>query len=198
MGDIFVGIDGSLTGTGIASLDSVSNQFTIKTIKTGAHDFPNDLDRLQHIADNILASIPPETKLVAVEDVFISKFQVGSGMKLIGLAFILRMSLYKSKIPFFLVSPTQLKKFISSKGNSSKDMISKDVYKFYGVDCKDDNQADATVLSKISQSLFAYLNGKDLNVLRPQMEVIKAVAHERPCYNVDRRHLNINPAPIED
>jgi Holliday junction resolvasome RuvABC endonuclease subunit len=196
--DTFAGIDGSLTGTGIAIINTADEKIAIKTIKTGPKDFANDLDRIQHITDTILSSIPSNTKMVCIEDVFISKFQVGSGMKLIGLAFLIRNALYKAKIPFFLVAPTQLKKFISNKGNSSKDQITKEVYKKYGCDCSDDNQADAVVLSKISQSLYAYLHKKDLNVLRPQMEVIKAVAHERPAYNVDRSGLKVESVKEEE
>lgn len=52
-------------------------------------------------------------------------------------------------------TPTELKKFITGKGNSKKQIIIQQVYKKYGVEFEDDNLADAFVLAKMAEAAHA-------------------------------------------
>lgn len=54
-----------------------------------------------------------------------------------------------------LVSPNELKKFATSKGNTIKEMMPKEVYKRWEFDAPDTHQADAFVLAVIS-ALWPY------------------------------------------
>ena len=51
------------------------------------------------------------------------------------------------------MTPSQLKKFVTGKGNSEKSMVIKEVYKRFGIDTNDDNTADAVVLGHIGLAL---------------------------------------------
>ena len=52
-----------------------------------------------------------------------------------------------------LVTPSQLKKFATGKGNVDKNVVIKEVYKRFGIDTDDDNTADAVVLGYIGLAL---------------------------------------------
>ena len=51
------------------------------------------------------------------------------------------------------MTPSQLKKFATGKGNVDKNVVIKEVYKRFGIDTDDDNTADAVVLGHIGMSL---------------------------------------------
>ena len=52
-----------------------------------------------------------------------------------------------------LVTPSQLKKFVTGKGNADKNVVMKEVYKRFHIDTDDDNTADAVVLGHIGLAL---------------------------------------------
>jgi len=186
------GLDASLTGTGLAVKNG---NISIKTIKTVPKDFPNDLERLKYIVTTIMSGIPKETKLIVLEDVFTPQAnQIGSAMKLIMLAGLLRMALYDAKLPTFIVSPNQIKKHLSGKGTCPKDQVTKEVYKKYGIDTKDNNQADAVAMCYLAADLYNYIKtGECNNCTKAQSEVIKKIAHERPSYHVNiKKTVDVN------
>lgn len=196
---VTVGLDMSLTGTGFATKNG---NISIKTIKTVPKDFPNDLERLKYIVKTVMDSIPKDTKLIVIEDVFTPQAnQIGSAMKLIMLAGLIRMALYDAKLPFFLAAPSQIKKHLSGKGTCPKDQVTKEVYKKYGIDTKDNNQADAVAMAYLASDLYDYIKtGECGNCTKPQAEVIKKIAHERPSYNVDIKKtvdVSADNLPIE-
>ena len=177
----FVGLDLSLTSTGFCR--KVGKSFTIETVKTEPKNFKNDLDRLIHIRDTLLRKIPANVKMICIEDFFVpsNKLQIGSGIKLAMLGTTIRLALYERGLPFVIISPSQLKKFVTGKGSGEKSMILREVYKRWGIDAKDDNQADATVLSYIAEALVTPLT---TDTPKFQEEVVKTVRKERPRYNV--------------
>ena len=67
---------------------------------------------------------------------------------------IVKMVLFNNNIPYVIVPPTCLKKFISGKGNAPKDIIIKEVYKKYSFDTNNNNHADAFALLKICECYF--------------------------------------------
>ena len=129
----FCGIDASLTSTGFCL--KTGNEIKTDTIKTKPDKFKNDLDRLKYIAAEIMKRIPRDTAMVCLEDVFVafSAAQVNSSISLSRLATTVRLSLYDSGLPFLVVAPTSLKKFVLGKGTGEKDLILMEVYKKYGI-----------------------------------------------------------------
>jgi len=177
----FVGLDLSLTSTGFCRKNGKS--ITIETVKTEPKNFKNDLDRLTHIRDTLLRKIPADVKMICVEDFFTpsNKMQIGSAIKLAMLGTTLRLALHEKGLPFVIIAPSQLKKFVTGKGSGEKSMILREVYKRWGLDAKDDNQADASVLAYLAEAL---VNPLTADTPKFQEEVVKTVRKERPRYNV--------------
>ena len=77
-------------------------------------------------------------------------------------------------IPWLEVSPSQVKQFATGKGNANKEVVLQQVYKRWGVEFNDNNQADAYVLAQIGR---AYLSEMD-NLTDFQQKVIRALRKE--------------------
>lgn len=104
-----VGLDLSLTGTGIAVWNK--DKFELLTVDTSKK---TGLVRLHYILEEVIRSLP-DKPLVVIEDFAFSR---GTGAySLGGLGYLVRWSLWTSNIPFILVKPNQLKKFLTGKGN---------------------------------------------------------------------------------
>jgi crossover junction endodeoxyribonuclease RuvC len=133
-----------------------------------------------------IADVPA---MVCVEDVFIphQAARVGQAINLAKLAAVARLALYERGIPFCVVTPQQLKKFVTGSGSGDKGIIIREVYKKWGVDCKDDNQADAAVLAHLAEAVWLKISGRSEfdKLLAYQRDVVEKVVKERPFYNVD-------------
>ena len=116
--------------------------------------------------------------MVCVEEFFIGHMGSAKGLTMLGT--VVRMALYERGLPFFIIMPTQLKKYITGKGTGPKGIVIREVFKKWGVDAKDDNQADACVLSHIAEALLVTSD----TLLKYQIEVIEKVKEERSSYNV--------------
>lgn len=74
-----------------------------------------------------------------------------------GLAYLIRYFFWQEKQRYLLAAPSQVKKFCTGKGNAKKEMLIKEVYKRWGVEAADNNQADALVLMQIGRCLMGTL-----------------------------------------
>lgn len=182
---ITCGLDMSLTSTGYCMLSSSNvNLKTIKTSSVNKSNFDNDLERMNYIVETVLSNING-VNLVCIEDYFVptNKMQMGSAIKLVSLGTLMRMALYKLNIPFVVVSPSQIKKYATGKGNCQKNKILREVYKKWDIDAKDDNQADAYVLARIADGIIKKkLNIGDNIFFKYENEVISSCINERPKY----------------
>jgi len=182
---VTVGLDMSYTATGFCLKDGAD--VLLKTIKTKPADFDNDLDRMNHIVACVMKNIPQNVTLICIEDYFVpqSKQQFNAAIKLIGLGVLMRNCLYAAKLPFIVVSPNQLKKFATSKGNVGKGIVIREVYRKWAVECKDDNQADACALAYMAR-VCAYLKKTVLasEFASYQIDICKKILSERPSYNM--------------
>jgi len=127
--------------------------------------------------------VPPSVNMVCIEDYFTpsNRQQIGAAIKLVGLGILMRVSLYDAGLPFFVIAPSQIKKFVTGKGVGQKSIIVREVYKRWGVDAKDDNQADACVLAHMAEALVVPSD----NSPKYQLETIKKVLKDRPRYNYE-------------
>jgi len=178
----FVGLDMSLTSTGFCC--KRGDVISVETIKTTPKTCENDLARIRHIVDAVMSRIPKmDVKMVCIEDFFTPQnpFQIGAAIGLAMLGAVMRLELYEKGYPFFVIAPGQLKKFATGKGVGQKSIIVREVYKRWGVDAKDDNQADACVLAYVAEALtMPVLEDRQ----KYQQEVVDKVLADRPRYNV--------------
>lgn len=154
----YVGIDTSLTGTGFAIKDDslpAGKQFIWKTIKTKPESFKDDTDRIIHIRNEIIKSIPEDVDGVFIEDVFVGHGpSAGASLRLAILAGCVRSGLRDKGIKFEIIQPTMLKKYLTGKGNANKDVMMMTVFKKFGIETEDNNQADAISLAAYCSSGF--------------------------------------------
>jgi crossover junction endodeoxyribonuclease RuvC len=176
----FVGLDLSLTSTGFALKDE---KIKLETIKTTPKTAKNDLARLLYIRDKLMSMIPEDTKLICIENFFIpfNKAQINAAKDLIMLGTVMRMTLMEKGFPFYIVANTQLKKYATGKGNGGpKGIVIREVYKKWDIDAKDDNQADACVLSYMAEALYERPDG----LFQYQIDTLDKVLDEGLRYNV--------------
>jgi len=181
---VTVGLDMSLSSTGFCI--KRGEEITIETIKTTPRTCNNDLDRLEHIVNEIMARIPDDVRLICIEDYYVpqSRAQFGAAINLVSLGTLMRIALYNKGCPFYVPTASQLKKFATGKGNVQKNIVLREVYKRWGVDAKDDNQADACTLAYMAESILL----QDDTLPKFQVDTIKKVMAERPSYNIGGHH----------
>ena len=157
----------SLTGTGVILLEDgkLVHQELIKSKPTDNNK--DELKRLLKIRDDI--GLIPKVDIAVIEGLAFAIRNSTSLVQLSGLNYLVRERLYDLNIPFVIVAPTSLKKFLTNKGNSQKDEVMLACYKRYHVTFKDNNLADAYGLARIGEALL----DKEVKLTSIQEEVIE-------------------------
>lgn len=150
-----VGIDQSLTNTGIFTLISSSDPHYIAIKPAFDGDKIGRLASIRSMVQMRLMSERPD--LVIMEDYAYAIGDSSRSCSLGELGGVIRLVVYDLKLPLLIVNPSQLKKFASGKSQIDKPHVMLQVYKRYGLEPIDDNHADAYVLARIGQ---AYLDDK--------------------------------------
>ena len=173
----YVGLDLSLTATGFYVIKSDgTNDFM--EIKTKPDDYPNEIARVDHIADVILEKIKNyHIGFIAMED-FFSGQQAMSVIKLAILGSIVRYRLLDAGYSYLAFAPTQIKKFETGSGNAPKDNMLKSVFKKHNFDTNSNNIADACATAYLGKAYSEYKQGKK-DFAKYELEVLKKVEKER-------------------
>ncbi len=153
-------------------------QKLIKSKKGG--DTPTDeLKRIIGIVEDIRThALQSRTIDIAViEGLAFMVKNATSLTQLAGLNYFVRSMLWADGIPFVIVAPTSLKKFIAGNGAVKKDVILMEIFKKYNETIFDDNVADAYGLAIIGSSLvgehvrpLAEYQKEVINLLKKQNE----------------------------
>ena len=158
----YVGIDLS-TKTGFVAINQESKILLVEEIQGDSNKDPK---RMVSLTEKILQ------RLDAKDKIMIEGFSYGSRGRGIdfqfGLGHHVRNELYKFGFDYEIVTPGQLKKFATGKGNASKDNMILPIYKKWGFEHESDNVRDAFVLAKIGQAL-----NENTDLLKYEKEVIK-------------------------
>jgi Holliday junction resolvasome RuvABC endonuclease subunit len=137
----FLGIDASLTSTGIALLDD--NWLTTWREK------PKTMGslRLDHY-DRVMTGLL--SRECRPDVVCLEGYAYGRSNKAhaIGeLGGLIRLHLWRSGIPYCIVPPPTLKKFVTGKGSGPKQPMSLHLFKRWGVSVEEEDEADAAGLA---------------------------------------------------
>ena len=159
---IVLGIDPSLTSTGIARVDTedrlVAQTWTITSKGAQADTLAQRRERLamiaeRHIGDYAIGigergtDLGGRADLAVIENPALSKNNNGTSM-LNGLWWLTVHRLYSLGVAVVAVQPNTLKKYATGKGNAGKDEVLLAVAKRYPhVDVTNNNEADALVLA---------------------------------------------------
>lgn len=175
---MILGVDFSLTATGVAYIeDGAAECATIRSKKEdGWWEFPSRVQDIAYAVDlwrNPLG-LPGPAQLVIETPAFAAKS--ASLDRMFGgwwmfVSTIMRDCLYE---PPLLVTPSQVKKFATGKGNAGKDEVMLAVSRRYpDVPVKDNNQTDALVLAAIGAAVLGEPFNASLTVA--QQSVVEAV-----------------------
>jgi len=157
----YVGIDLS-TETGFIILDDQGELINEEEITSENEDPQRMIDIVGQITNQI-----EKNDKIAIEG--FSYGSRGRGVSFqFGIGYALRIELHKRNYDYIIVSPGQLKKYATGKGNTSKDNMVLPIYKKWNYSHDSDNVRDAYVLAQIAKSL----NNKE-GLFNYQKDVIK-------------------------
>ena len=156
----YIGVDPSLTGTGLVCIDSegvIENQDLIKT--TASMIIEARLKLINEKVQSFISDSLKDKDILAI--VYIEGLSFGakgnSVMELAGLHYLLRVNFNsRSYIKYDVIPPSNIKKFITGKGNAKKELMLLKVYKRWGVEFTDNNMADAFSLSRMALDTCNY------------------------------------------
>jgi Holliday junction resolvasome RuvABC endonuclease subunit len=164
---MIVAFDLSLTGTACAWMAEPTGVPSVEVLSTvGLFGYP----RLEKIIKYVLQKSEGASTIV-IEDMALQA-KGSAVMEMAGLAYLIRYSLWARNRQFSLVSPATLKKFITGVGAGKKEVIIKELYKRFGYDAHDNNEADAVGLLYLGMALE---NITPVALTKPQLEAVETV-----------------------
>jgi crossover junction endodeoxyribonuclease RuvC len=148
----FVGLDLSLTASGIALVDTTPPERHVDVIKMPARY--RGADRLHRI----LVDIARRVSKWAPDLVLIEGYAFGRhnrAHQLGELGGVVRLWLYEKRIPYLEIPPSKLKGYAAGRGNASKDEVFGETIRRLGYQGHDNNEADALWLATMALDHYA-------------------------------------------
>lgn len=142
----YMGADLSLTSTGIVILNENKEVCCTNRLLQNLRG-PRRLEYLRNEIKRIALFYKP--KLICIED-YAMGIRAGQSFSIGELGGVIKLMLYESGFEPILVSPTRLKKFITGKGNSEKDMMMMSILKQFGFESASNDEADAYGLARLA------------------------------------------------
>ena len=145
---MFIGIDLSLTGTGVVVLNKDKEIIKQELIKSTPKQETEE--RLTLISNNVydICMEYPDSKISIEGLAFGARGQ--SMLELAALHYITRTKLWVDKISFEIIPPTVIKKYITGKGNAKKELMLAHVVKKFDILFEDNNICDAFCLAMMA------------------------------------------------
>ena len=176
--EVIVGLDPSLSSTGICYGTSADNWQTIAiTSKARGEDVLSRVKRCEYVVEQLetlLSVVKP--RLIVIEDyAFGSKF--GKPAYRAELGGLIRWHGIEYTPHILEVSPTTLKKFATGKGAGDKSLIQAHVQKRWGQMFSSDDECDAFVLYQMALCI----SGRQPPATQAQREAVAKVLSEHPA-----------------
>ena len=166
-----LGLDLSLVDTGLVILEDgkIKKQTLIKSKPVGKKPI-DELHRIRKIVEQVELIITDDLPDIAIiEGMAFMARNTTALVQLSALNYMTRALLVDYKIPFVIVAPTSLKKFLTGSGKAKKDVMLIETFKRYGVTILDDNECDAYSLAQIG---LALLGANSKATIKKQNEVL--------------------------
>jgi crossover junction endodeoxyribonuclease RuvC len=148
--DYVLALDVSLAHTGYARADLATGEITKGLVEPVD---VNGMPRLAFLRDQLLKLAEPTHRTLVLIEGYAYAAKGQAVISLGELGGVLRLALYEAAIPVIEISPAQVKKFTTGKGNAPKNIMLKEVFKRFNVDIDDDNIADAFALVQLGCAL---------------------------------------------
>lgn len=171
-----IGIDASLTSTGFCILYEDVKNMKLLAVKGGKL---RGAERLAYFQEQLVYLLTEYTPKFALIENYAYSVGVGGRVFDVGeLGGVVRLTLFQQSVPYDVVAPPSVKKYITGSGRCEKDVIIKEVYKNYGIDTNDNNLADAVVIAKIAESIWKKRNDVEVKLKKYEKEVVDKIMKE--------------------
>ena len=153
---IIIGIDPSLTSTGICITDERGKVLLNQAIGSKLSGVKRLLDFKNQLM--VFMNIYPLSKKM----VFIESYSFGSVGKRESIAELggtIRLTLFEQNIEFVDVPPTVLKKYVTGKGNADKIAMGVALQKQFGLEYPTSDQTDAFLLCELGRAYLGFIPG---------------------------------------
>jgi len=174
-GQVYLGLDLSLTSSGVAFIDDQGNAKYAKPIKVKS----KGAERLFEIYETVRSCcIKLKPVAVCIEGyAHNAKYGREAAGELGG---VIRMLLYSLDIPFYIVQVKSLKCFVSGRGDADKDQMQMYVYKTWGFEAPNNDVADAYGLAKMAHAVHELVSeGSMSGWTLEQVKTVKLVAESK-------------------
>lgn len=146
-----VGLDLSLSGTGVSDSDSSRTIKTPPRITRAGGAF-----RLHWLARELSRTVPHEADLAVIEGYAYASHPSGHHA-VVEWGGITRLWLHRHSIPYVVVAPTGLKKYATGNGGAKKKVVWEMAVKLAGDIFVDDNAADAWWLRQMGLAQYDFI-----------------------------------------
>ena len=162
-----LGFDPSLTSSGYAYRDSETHEVVSGIVKTGQL---RGVERLLLIRESLRDLCLTNNPSMIVYEGYSMGSHSGRNFDIGELGGVLKMFAHTQGFPLLLVPPTVLKKYITGKGNASKEEVVLKLYKKFGFEATQNDKADAIGLFLFGE---AYRSGHhSVDALIPKCQII--------------------------
>lgn len=169
MTELVLGIDPSLTATGLVVFDGekiVKQELLSSKLKGISRVIDLEQKFIKFMTENKVSLVCIEGYAYGMTD--------GSMLASLGeLGGALRMYMEKAGVRYLNVSPGTLKKFVTGKGNSKKQLMLMFTLQRWGIPFTDDNLCDAYGLSRIAHTVLQHEAGE--KVTKEHTIVVKGI-----------------------
>jgi crossover junction endodeoxyribonuclease RuvC len=174
---MYLGIDQSLRSSGVAVVGADQQVLYVGTVTPEKK--LKGAPRLACIRDALRDVIKthPRICFASLEGY---AYDVGAGrvFELGEVGAIVKMVLYDANIPFVVVPPASLKKYVSGEGSATKEQMRAAVLKKWGMDFPQDDVCDAFGLAQVARSLRLNKGATraELEVMKHLMDTTKKIS----------------------
>ena len=171
----YMGLDLSLTGTGIVGVDDACT--IIFQEKLSPPSGCMGVDRLYLLSNELdhLLDKYSDIKYACIEGPAYGRGEGGRLFEIGEWTGIVKLALFKRSIPMIIATPLQLKKYVSGQGKGGKELIILDVFKNFHVEIRDNDLADAYVLSRIMHDYHFLLTDHHVELKKHQEDVLNKI-----------------------
>jgi crossover junction endodeoxyribonuclease RuvC len=196
MDEILMGVDPSLTNTGIVYLRD--GQACVGEIvpKTTPHTPDESAARLEYLYRGMRSSIQ---QVGNVTDVAFEGYSFGSMNKREAMGEaggVLRLAALHEGCRILVIPPTAVKKFVTGKGVAQKDVMRLAIFKRWGFEHSSEHVLDAYAVAKVATSMLLMVRGEPDDLTKAQAEVVRALLNpvKKKKRKIERsRNLPIDP-----
>jgi Holliday junction resolvasome RuvABC endonuclease subunit len=162
---IVLGIDPSLTCTALVALDAsgaiLPQPRGRHFIETRPKDFPSQIARL----DAMRCALRDHVEMVRPSLAIVENYAFGAKIAREALGEwggLLRVTLYRCGVPYGVAPPASLKAFVTGSGAAEKSLVLREVFRRWGYEARDDNDADAYGLAQLGVAFLRANGGEKL------------------------------------